>query len=122
MNQELIKILKSSWPGRTLQDLVTLYRWLEKRGKTIEDVEEYLKAGKRGPSDAAAQLWRAGGETGKRRNGAVLTEEKCPACKGRLISRPVKIPKGPANLYGHKWHKYCSGRGCIYEQYGGAGK
>jgi len=100
--------LLSSYEGRgkDLQGIVTLYHWLKKHGKTIEDVEEYLKT--------ADLQKRRTGEPGE----VVLTDEKCPECSARLIQRTIRIPKGPANLYGHKWHKYCSNKQCLYEQYG----
>lgn len=111
MNQEFINTLRSSWPGKTLQDLVTLYHWLKKHNKTIEDVEQYLTDSRVGHR---ADL--------NRKRETILTTEKCPECRARLIHRPIKIPKGPANLYGHKWHKYCSNKQCLYEQYGVARK
>lgn len=40
---------------------------------------------------------------------------KCPECGFMFFPRPIKIEKGPGNLYGRKTHWLCGS--CFYEEY-----
>ena len=99
---------------KRLQELVTLFKVLEREKLSLEDVKDYIKNFyemrkiQRAKYDALAEarqkLWDK-------------NARKCPNCEKPLMARRVGIPKGKANIKGYTCHWFCPSEKCTFEEY-----
>ena len=104
-----MKQILAAFPRGLISDALTLYDWVVKHNKTMEDVREYLT--KKEPIHGISERQKA--ELEKKQKRILVI---CPEC-GKLSYnlRSICTPKGKANIHGYKSAWYCEE--CGYEKF-----
>ena len=97
-----------------LQDLITLYDFLEESDISLEDVRAYLEYNK----EVFRQLGLRQAEIFKKRKEVWnKNTRKCPTCKRPLLIGNIRTPKGRGNVKGYTCHWFCQEEDCLFEEY-----
>lgn len=97
-----------------LQDLITLYNFLQGSGITLEDVKDYLEYTKELFRQVSLKQVEMRRERKEKWN---KSTRRCPTCMKPLVLRPITTPKGKANIEGYACHWFCNEENCNFEEY-----
>jgi len=97
-----------------LQDLITLYDFLQGSDITLEDVRDYLEYTKEFLRQLNLKQIKIHKERQEKWN---RNTRRCPQCMMPLGLRPITTPKGKANREGYTCHWYCTEETCDFEEY-----
>ena len=97
-----------------LQELVTLSKFLEKEGITLEDVKSYVKYVKKSYELAEKKHIKVAEMQMKKWN---KEAPRCPICKNPLGLKKVREKKGKSNVKGYTCLWFCKEEDCVYEKY-----
>lgn len=99
---------------KRLQELVTLFKVLEREELSLEDVKDYIKNFyemrkiQRAKYDALAEarqkLWDK-------------NAPRCSLCDKPLLARRITVPEGKANVKGYTCLWFCQEEKCTFEEY-----
>ena len=97
-----------------LQNLVTLFKVLEKEGISIDEVTDYVKYTVETNRKRNEQFEKRAREMQVVWN---KNSRRCPTCAKPLMARGITTKKGKQNLKGYTCHWFCQEEACNFEEY-----
>ena len=97
-----------------LQNLVTLFKILEREKISVDEVTDYVKYTVEANRKKIEQFEK------KAKEMQIVWKKNsrgCPTCMKPLAARAINIPKGKQNLKGYTCYWFCQGENCNFEEY-----